>query len=93
MKLKLTRIAPKSFIKIFTVINIIGGFILGAVVSVVSLLPTDDQNAGAMGPWAILLFPILNGILGAITGAFFTGIYNYLAARFGGIELEFQNLP
>jgi len=37
-----------------------------------------------------LIFPVLNGLLGLATGAFFTGLYNFLASRFGGIDMEFE---
>lgn len=81
----------KAFITIFSIINVLAGLILGAVVTVGSLLSPDEQGA-AFGVWAILLFPILNGILGLATGAFLTSVYNFLADKFGGIELEFENL-
>jgi hypothetical protein len=92
MQLKLKKISTKSFIIIFSIINVIAGLILGAVVTVVSLIAPDEQGVGTVGPWAILIFPILNGILGVATGAFFTGVYNFLAQRFGGIKLEFETL-
>jgi hypothetical protein len=91
MHLKLMKISTKSFILIFSIINVVAGFILGAVVTVMSLIAPDEQGAGAVGPWAILIFPILNGILGVVTGAFLTGMYNFLAKRFGGVQLEFED--
>ena len=81
----------KSFILIFSVMNVIAGFFLGAVVTIVSVTNPADQSAGPLGPWAILIFPILNGVLGLATGAFLTGMYNFLAQYFGGIELEFED--
>ena len=83
------KISTKSFVLIFSIINVIGGFILGALVSVVSLFAPDEQNSG-VGVWAILLFPVINGLLGIATGAFLTAMFNFFAARFGGIELEFE---
>jgi hypothetical protein len=91
MQLKLKKISMKSFILIFATINVIAGFFLGAVVTIVSLTSPADQNAGPLGPWAILIFPILNGLLGIITGAFLTGMYNFLAQFLGGIEVEFED--
>ena len=92
MKLKLKKIATKSFILIFSVINVITGFILGAVVTVVSLVAPSDQSSGEVGVWAILIFPIVNGLLGLAAGALLTGLYNLLTRFFGGIELEFEAL-
>ena len=91
MKLKLKKISMKSFILIFSTINVLAGFILGTVVTLVSLLtPPEEQGSGAIGAWAILIFPILNGLLGVVTGAFLTGMFNLFAQYFGGIELEFE---
>lgn len=93
MKLKLMKISTRSFIIIFSMINVVAGFILGTVVTIVSLVtPTAQQAPGDMGPWSILTFPILNGLLGLVTGSFFTVVYNFFAKKFGGIELEFENL-
>lgn len=91
MQLKLKKISTKSFVVIFSVINVIAGVILGALVTIASLISPNEEGA-ALGAWAILIFPVLNGILGAVTGAFFTGLYNVLASRLGGIELEFESL-
>lgn len=91
MQVKLKKISTKSFILIFSIINVTAGLILGTVVTIVSLAAPDEQGAGGgIGAWAILIFPILNGLLGIATGAFFTGLYNFLAQRFGGINLEFE---
>ena len=71
MKLKVMKISTKSFILIFSIINVAAGFILGAIVTLVSLLSPEDEQNGAIGAWAILIFPLLNGILGVVTGMFF----------------------
>jgi hypothetical protein len=92
MQVKLMKIPTKSFIMIFSTINVIAGFILGAIVTLVSIVAPDEQSAGVMGQWAILIFPILNGILGLATGAFLTALYNFLAPKIGGIELEFETI-
>ena len=91
MQLKLKKISMKPFIIIFSAINIIAGLILGAIVTVVSLVTPDEQSTGGFGAWAILIFPILNGLLGLTTGVFFTGVYNFFAQRLGGIEVEFED--
>lgn len=91
MKLKLKKISIKPFIIIFSIINVIAGFLLGAVVTVVTILSPQEQDSG-VGVWAILLFPILNGILGSLASLLLTGMYNLLATKLGGIELEFEPL-
>ena len=92
MKLKLKKISVKPFIFMFSVMNVIAGFFIGAIITVVALVAPADQGPGEIGPWAILVFPIINGLLGLATGAFLTGMYNLLARFKGGIELEFETL-
>jgi hypothetical protein len=91
MKLRLKKISTKSFILIFSTLNVITGVILGAVVTVGSILAPNDQNSG-VGVWAVLIFPILNGVLGLLGGVFLTQMYNLLARFMGGIELEFESI-
>lgn len=92
MKLKLNKISPKSFILVFATINVVAGLILGAVVTVVSLAAPQDESFGAGGAWAILIFPIVNGVLGAMTGAFLTGMYNFLSEMVGAAVFEFEEV-
>jgi hypothetical protein len=93
MKIKLKKVSIKPFILIFVVMNAITGLGLGAVVTVMSLLsPTDQSSAGVGGPWAIFVFPILNGLLALATGMFFCWLYNLMANYLGGVELEFDEI-
>jgi hypothetical protein len=85
MKVKLKKIPTKPFIITFSILNVIAGFVLGAIVTLVYIIAPPEQGSQEIGPWAILIFPILNGLLGLATGAFVTGIYNLLAKFFGGI--------
>jgi predicted DNA repair protein MutK len=90
MELKLMKISTKSFILIFSTINVIAGFIVGAIVTMMSLLTPDEQNSATLGVWAILIFPFANGLLGFVTGALLTTFFNFFAKRFGGLKLEFE---
>ncbi len=92
MKLKLTRISTKSFIIVFSIINVITGFILGALVTFVSFVAPAEEGLGGAGAWAIIIFPILNGLLGLATGAFLTGMYNFLSQFVGGAIFEFEEV-
>jgi hypothetical protein len=89
MKLKLKKISTKSFILTFSVINVIAGFILGIIMAILAVVAPSEQGT-EFGPWAILFFPILNGLMALAAGAFLTGIYNFLAKYLGGVELEFD---
>ena len=44
--------------------------------------------AGLFGAVAIVAFPIMYGIFGFIWGAVGAGIYNLLASRIGGIQID-----
>ncbi|MDE2221769.1 MAG: hypothetical protein KGK03_01725 [Candidatus Omnitrophica bacterium] len=90
MKLTLKKISIKSFTVIFASINVIAGFILGTIVTIVSLVSPPEQGASQAGVWAILLFPIFNGLLGLATSAFLAGLYNLLAGWIGGVEMEYE---
>ena len=90
MKLKLRNISTKSFIIMFGSINFILGFFIGAMITVVSIVSPADQSLGGLGAWSILIFPILNGLLGVMSASFLVPIFNYLSRILGGIELEFE---
>ena len=89
MKVKLKNISPKNFMLIFSVLNVIVGFLLGAIVSIASLLNPQDQGS-AVGVWSVLFFPFFNGLIGLAASVSLAGLYNLLTKFFGGIELEFE---
>lgn len=90
MKLKLMKISTKPFMLIFAVMNVIAGLVVGALISIVSLMSPSDQNA-AIGVWAVVVVPIMNGVFGLASGFFLTGLFNFLSKFLGGIEMEFNN--
>jgi hypothetical protein len=91
MKLRLKRIPMKPFVFLFTIINVVTGLLLGIFMTLTALVVPSEQNGGA-GVWSILIFPLMNGIIGLASGAFLTGIYNFLAKHMDGIEMEFESL-
>lgn len=91
MKLKLNKVSVHSFVLIVTSINVIGGFLLGLVVTVVSLIVPNEEDIAGLGPWSILVFPIINGLLALMTTSFLAWLYNILAGRIGGLVLEFED--
>ena len=92
MQLKLNKISVKPFVLIVSIIHVIAGFLLGAVMTLTSLVAPNEQGIAGVGPWSVLVFPILNGILGCMTAAFLASIYNFFAQRFGGIVFDFENV-
>jgi hypothetical protein len=76
------------------------GLVFGAVASVVGLASvllgssTQDGVGGLsgvlFGVGAILMLPILYGLLGLAGGALTAALYNLFAGLMGGVELEFE---
>jgi predicted membrane-bound spermidine synthase len=77
------------------------GLLIGACFALVTTLggmvgSTRDSGSvltsggvGAMfGVGAIIIFPLLYGVLGLVGGAIAAALYNLFAGMFGGIELE-----
>jgi hypothetical protein len=70
----------------FALVTTIGGMV-GSTRDSGSVL--GSGGAGAMfGAGAIVLFPVLYGVLGLVGGAIGALLYNLFAGMFGGIELE-----
>jgi hypothetical protein len=74
------------------------GFLLGALCSAVALAGVHFAHHGPMlfasrvGAFAIILCPIIYGIIGAIAAAVAAVIYNLAASWVGGIEVEIANV-
>ncbi len=83
----LKRIGVLSFAKIYGAIGAIIGFILGLVVSLVGVAA---GSFGAFGVFSIVILPIIYGLLMFIMGAVSAFLYNVIAKRVGGVELEFD---
>lgn len=49
--------------------------------------------AGLFGVVMAVLMPILYGVMGFVTGAIGAALYNFIARRAGGFELEFEIKP
>ena len=90
MKLKLKKIPMKPFVKISSIIYVIAGFLLGLVVTIVSFIVPDEQGLAGVGPWSVVVFPFLNGVLGLLSSMFLAGMYNVLSPYIGAIEFEFE---
>jgi hypothetical protein len=77
------------------------GFIFGCFMSLIAIAgvataePNNPASAGiigmALGAGAIIIAPILYGIMGFIGGIISAAIYNVLASVIGGIEMEFTS--
>jgi hypothetical protein len=95
-KLIVRRVGVLSLAKMMGALDALLGLIIGAFVSLfavvgASLMQSAVGSAGLgmlFGVGAIIVFPILYGILGFITGLICGALYNVVAGIAGGIELE-----
>jgi hypothetical protein len=94
------RVGVLSLAKVLGVLYAVIGLIIGFIVSVFSLLGAfigpithgspEPLLAALFGVGAIVLFPLMYGVIGFIGGLLVAAIYNGLAHSIGGVELEFE---
>ena len=93
------RIGPASAFKLGVVMYAFVGLFIGVIVACVSLvagslgsLASEASGARAlgfgMGVGAIIVFPILYGIIGGIGAVIGAAIYNLVAGWIGGLEVD-----
>jgi hypothetical protein len=96
------RVGVLSVGKVMGCLNALFGLIAGAFMSLMAVAGVAMQNQQGMGPGAgpgmmpgiavgaaaIILLPILYGVIGFVGGIISAAVYNVLASIVGGIELE-----
>jgi len=86
------RIGPRSAFMVGLVTYAILGLIVGAIIACFSLVKgagTGGRPFGFIfGFGAIIFFPIIYGISGAICGGIGAAIYNLVAGWIGGLEMD-----
>jgi hypothetical protein len=87
--MKIKRIEPKSLAKVLGFLYAIFGFIAGIIISILAL-SARGENGGSpiFGVGAIIFVPLFYSIAGFIGGYITAWIYNFVAKRVGGIEIE-----
>ena len=94
----LRRIDPLSAAKMYAVISAVLMFVfaipagcLGAMVGSLGSEYGDTGGLGAgLGFFLLVLYPIMGLIFGFIGGFLMAWVYNLVADRIGGVELEFD---
>ena len=90
------RIEPMSLAKVMGAIYAVIGFVAGALFTLFALMgaavgaasdPEMAWVAPLFGIAAIVVFPILYGVIAFVTGLVVSGLYNLIAGRVGGIEV------
>ncbi len=104
-KLQIKKVGVLSYAKITAVLCFIIGLLLGviyffvAVVFGAMLMGVGGRGGAAAGGFSfvyglimLIMFPIIYGAVGFISGALGALIYNLLAGMIGGIEIEVENV-
>ena len=96
-KIEIKKLDVLSVAKIYAIIGAIIGFIAGLFIALVggfvglaggmAGLPGAGMAAG-FGILAIIIAPIIYGIMGFVSGAIGAFIYNIVATKVGGISFE-----
>jgi hypothetical protein len=90
----LKRVSPGSAFKIGLVVYGILGLILGAICSVIAMVGVQFAPhsqlpfAGRIGVFAIILCPIIYGLIGGIGAAIAAWFYNLASGWVGGLEVD-----
>lgn len=93
----LRRVGPLSLAKLSGLLYTIIGFVVGCFFALISLIggavnqEFGGRGFGALfGVGAVILFPILYGVVGFVFSLIGAALYNLLAAWVGGIEVELE---
>ena len=92
----LKRIGVRSSAKLAGLLYGLMGLIFGAIVSLVALLGssvsenTQEQAGILFGVGAVVILPVLYGVVGYIAGAISTALFNLVAGWAGGLEIEIE---
>lgn len=95
----LRRIGVWSAAKIAGVVYAAIGLIAGVIIALVSSagamagMQTSDAPAwlgAVLGVGAIVLLPVIYGVMGLLLGAVSAGLYNFFSGIVGGLQLEIQ---
>lgn len=90
----LRRVAPGSAFRVGLVVYGIVGLVLGALCSAIAVsgwhLAGHDHMplAGRLGMFAIILCPIIYGLIGGIGAAIGAFVYNLASGWVGGLEVD-----
>ena len=93
---KIKKIGVSSAAKIYGMTLGVLGFVFGIFYTMLltafgGLLGTSTLNLGAMGLIFPILFPIIYGVLGFVVGALGAVVYNFVASKIGGLEIQLSN--
>jgi len=83
---RLKSIGVGSVFRVSLVLGAVAGLLVGLILLITDLL----NHQAAQGLITLLLAPILYGVIGALVNAFMAKVYNLVADRLGGIEINLE---
>jgi hypothetical protein len=89
MKKQMIRISILQSSKIMTALYVLMGFIYSLIA--IPMIVFGTPTLRIMGIF-YLFMPVVMGIFGFVFFVIFAAIYNFLASKLGGIEVEIQNI-
>lgn len=91
------RVGPLSFAKLSGLLYAILGLVFGGVFSLIALaggfVPNTEGSGGfgaIVGVGAVVIFPILYGVMGFVMTLVGAWLYNIAAGVVGGVEVDVQ---
>ncbi len=81
---KLKSLGVGSVFRVSLVLGAVAGTLVGVVLMIADMLDRRFLE----GIVTLFLAPILYGVIGALVNAFMAKIYNIVAERLGGIEID-----
>ncbi len=88
---KIKQIVPASLAKIMGLLYALLGLIVGVIFLFVSLIALAFTHvAGWFGLGAVILFPLMYGVMGVVFGYLTALLYNFAAQWTGGVEFEVE---
>ena len=88
------RVGPLSCAKVAGVLYLIMGFVIGGMVSLITLAgvfggrPSGGFMASLFGTAAVVVLPICYGVFGFIMTLIMTSLFNLIVGFTGGVEVD-----
>lgn len=83
------RIGPASLARVMGAIYAILGLVIALPMGCVATVAPTDEFRG-FGLALVVLYPFIMGVLGYIGGLLSAVIYNFIASRFGGLQIQVE---
>ena len=88
--MKIKKIGVISTAKVFGAVYAFLGFLMGALATIATLFSDTTGSEYVVGIVAIILFPIVYGLFGALSVAISVFIYNIATKYVGPIQIEVE---